>query len=179
MYHKLSSDQKQQKTQLFFAKLHSELHSVIQNYQNSSTNQVKLVSLMTHLKKLHNIKRKFKIKNMQFKKNKNKKLSRSYSNKNLQQDHKHKHNDTSTEQNFKKRHSFISWKNQEKKCEKNLYFAYDKSNHQARNCYFKKKMTSDKLLILELMWLDINKLMSDFHQIRIYTDLEIKISSRS
>ena len=76
---------------------HSELHSVIQNYQNSFTNQVKLVSLTTCFERLHNIKKKFKIKNTQFKKNKNKKFSKSCSNKNLQQDHKHKHDSASTE----------------------------------------------------------------------------------
>ena len=63
MYHKLSFDQKQQKIQLFFVKLHSELHFVIQNYQNFSTNQVELISLTTHFEKLHDIKRKFRIKN--------------------------------------------------------------------------------------------------------------------
>src|SRR5438034_5193447 len=108
MYHELSSDQEQQKMQLFFVKLHSELCSVIQNYQNSSTNQVKLVSLTTHLERLHDIKRKFRVKNTQSEKNKNKKFSKSCSNKNLQQDHKHKHDSASTEQNLKKRHSFIS-----------------------------------------------------------------------
>src|SRR5947207_11740069 len=108
MYHELSSDQKQQKIQLFFIKLHSELCFVIQNYQNSSTNQVELVSLTTHLEKLHDIKRKFRIKNTQSERNKNKKLSKSCSNKNLQQDHKHKYDSVSTEQNFKKRYSFIS-----------------------------------------------------------------------
>src|SRR2546430_8132187 len=97
MYHKLSSDQKQQKTQLFFVKLHSEFHSVIQNYQNSSTNQVKLVLLMTYLERLHDIKKKFKIKNTQFERNKNKKFLKSCFNKNSQQDHKHKHNSTFTE----------------------------------------------------------------------------------
>ena len=91
MYHELSSDQEQQKMQLFFAKLHSELCSVIQNYQNFFTNQVKLVLLMIHLEKLHDIKKKFRIKNTQFEKNKNKKFSKSYFNKNLQQDHKHKY----------------------------------------------------------------------------------------
>ena len=93
MYHKLSFDQKQQKTQLFFVKLHSEFYSVIQNYQNFSTNQVKLVLLITHLEKLHNIKKKFRVKNTQFEKNKNKKFLKSYSNKNSQQDYKYKHND--------------------------------------------------------------------------------------
>ena len=83
-----------EKTQLFFVKLHSEFHSVIQNYQNSSTNQVELVSLMTHLERLHDIKKKFRVKNMQSEKNKNKKFSKSCSNKNLQQDHKHKCDDT-------------------------------------------------------------------------------------
>ena len=97
MYHELSSDQEQQKTQLFFIKLHSELHSIIQNYQNSFMNQVELVLLTTHLERLHDIKKKFRIKNTQFERNKNKKLSKSCSNKNLQQDHKHKHNSTSTE----------------------------------------------------------------------------------
>ena len=58
------NDQKQQKTQLFFVKLHFELHFVIQNYQNSFTNQVKLILLMTHLERLHDIKRKFRIKNI-------------------------------------------------------------------------------------------------------------------
>ena len=82
MYHKLSSDQEQQKTQLFFVKLHSELCSVIQNYQNSSTNQVELVLLATHLERLHNIKRKFRIKNTQSERNKNKKFSKSCFNKN-------------------------------------------------------------------------------------------------
>src|SRR5437762_14191564 len=102
MYHELLSDQKQQKTQLFFIKLHSKLHSVIQNYQNSSTNQVKLVSLMIHLEKLHDIKKKFRIKNTQSKKNKNKKFSKSCSNKNLQQDHKHKYDNVFMRQNLKK-----------------------------------------------------------------------------
>ena len=107
MYHELLSDQKQQKTQLFFIKLHSELYFVIQNYQNSSINQVKLILLMTYLERLHDIKRKFKIKNMQFKKNKNKKFSKSCFNKNLQQDHKYKYNDMFIEQNFEKKCSFI------------------------------------------------------------------------
>ena len=96
MYYELSSNQEQQKMQLFFAKLHSELHSVIQNYQNSSTNQVKLVSLMTHLEKLHSIKKKFRVKNTQSERDKNKKFSKSCSNKNLQQNHKHKHDSMST-----------------------------------------------------------------------------------
>ena len=91
IYHELSSDQKQQKTQLFFAKLHSELHFVIQNYQNFFTNQVELVLLITHLEKLHDIKKKFRIKNTQFKKNKNKKFSKSCFNKNSQQDYKYKY----------------------------------------------------------------------------------------
>ena len=108
IYHELSSDQKQQKMQLFFVKLHSEFCFVIQNYQNSFMNQVELVLLTTCLERLHSIKRKFKIKNMQFKKNKNKKFSKSYFNKNSQQDYKHKYNSTSTRQNFKKKHSFIS-----------------------------------------------------------------------
>ena len=115
--------------QLFFAKLHSELCFIIQNYQNFSTNQVELVSLMTHLEKLHDIKRKFKIKNMQFKKNKNKKFSKSCSNKNSQQDYKHKHNSMSTEQNSEKRLFFISQKKQEKKHEKNFYFVCNKLNY--------------------------------------------------
>src|SRR5204862_7211588 len=54
---------------------------------------------------------------------------------------------------------------------KNLYFFYNKSNHQIRNCYFKKKMTSDTSSILEFMQIDIDKLISDFHQVRIYADL--------
>jgi len=115
---------------------------------------------------------------MQSEKNKNKKLSKSYFNKNSQQDHKYKCDSTSTKQNSEKKHLIISQKEQEKRCEKNLYFAYDKSDHQARNCCFKKKMTSDKSLMLELMQLDINKLMSDLCQIRIYTDLKMKTLSR-
>ena len=39
-------------------------------------------------------------------------------------------------------------------------------------------MISDKSSALEFMQFDINKLISDFHQIRIYTDLKIKISSK-
>ena len=39
-------------------------------------------------------------------------------------------------------------------------------------------MTSNKLSALEFMQLDIDKLTSDFHQVRIYADLKIKISSR-
>ena len=93
--------------QLFFVKLYSEFYFIIQNYQNSFMNQVKLVSLMTHFERLHDIKKKFRIKNMQFKKNKNKKLSKSCFNKNSQQDYKHKHNDVFIRQNFKKRCSFI------------------------------------------------------------------------
>ena len=137
--------------QLFFVKLHSELHSVIQNYQNSSTNQVKLVLLTTCLKKLHSIKKKFKIKNMQSKRDKNKKFSKSCSNKNLQQDHKCKCDDVSTEWNSEKRCSFIFQKEWEKRCEKNFCFACDKLNHQVRNCCFKKKMISNKSLTLELI----------------------------
>ena len=93
MYYELSSDQKQQKMQLFFIKLHSELCFVIQNYQNSSTNQVKLVLLITYLERLHDIKRKFRIKNTQFERDKNKKFSKSCFNKNLQQNHKCKCDD--------------------------------------------------------------------------------------
>src|SRR5204862_8237091 len=104
--------------------------------------------MTTHIKRLHDIKKKFKIKNMQFKKNKNKKLSKSCFNKNLQQDHKYKHNNMSTQQNFKKKHSFISQKKQEKKHKKNLCFTCDKSDHQARDYCFKKKMISDKSLTL-------------------------------
>ena len=37
------------------------------------------------------------------------------------------------------------------KNKKNLYFAYNKSDYQTRNCYFKKKMISNKSLILEFM----------------------------
>ena len=55
------------------------------------------------------------------------------------------------EQNLKKRHSIIFQEEQEKKYEKNFCFACDKSNHQARDCYFKKKMTLDKLSALEFM----------------------------
>src|SRR5438034_11233315 len=120
--------------QLFFVKLHSEFYFVIQNYQNFSTNQIKLVLLMTCLERLHNIKKKFRVKNMQFKRNKNKKFSKSCFNKNLQQDHKHKCDSVSTEQNSEKKCSFISQEKQEKRCEKNLCFAYDKSDHQIRNC---------------------------------------------
>ena len=82
---------------MFFIKLHFEFHFVIQNYQNFFTNQVKLVLLMIHLEKLHDIKKKFRIKNTQFEKNKNKKFSKSYFNKNSQQDHKCKHDDIFTE----------------------------------------------------------------------------------
>ena len=35
-------------------------------------------------------------------------------------------------------------------------------------------MTSDKSSILEFMQIDIDKLISDFHQVRIYADLKIK-----
>ena len=115
---------------------------------------------------------------MQFKKNKNKKFSKLYFNKNLQQDYKHKHNDVFTEQNSEKRHSFIFQKKQEKRHKKNLCFAYNKSDHQVRDCCFKKKITLNKLSALELMQLDINKLTSDFHQVKIYTDLKIKILNK-
>ena len=134
---------------------------------------------MTCLERLHDIKKKFRIKNMQFEKNKNKKFSKSCSNKNLQQDHKHKHNSMFTEWNSEKRHSFIFWEEWEKRCEKNLYFACDKLDHQVRNCCFKKKMILNKLLTLEFMWLDIDKLISDFCQMRIYADLKIKILNES
>ena len=115
---------------------------------------------------------------MQFKKNKNKKLSKSCFNKDSQQDHKHKHDSTFIEQNFKKRHSFIFQEKQEKRHKKNFYFAYDKSDHQVRDYCFKKKMTSNKSSAFEFMQLDINKLTSDLYQVKIYTDLKIKISSR-
>ena len=115
---------------------------------------------------------------MQSERDKNKKFSKSCSNKNSQQDHKHKCDSTSTEQNSEKRHSFISQEEQEKRCKKNLCFACDKSDHQARDCHFKKKMTSNKSLMLELMQLDINKLMSDLCQVKIYADLKMKISSK-
>ena len=84
---------------------------------------------MTCLERLHDIKRKFKIKNMQFEKNKNKKFSKSCFNKNLQQDHKYKCDDVFMKWNSEKRCSFISWKKWEKKCEKNLCFVYDKLDH--------------------------------------------------
>ena len=57
-------------------------------------------------------------------------------------------------------------------------FFYNKSDHQVRNYCFKKKITSDKLLMLELMQININKLTSDLCQIKIYADLEIKTSSK-
>ena len=79
--------------QLFFVKLHSEFYFIIQNYQNSFINQVELILLMTCFEKLHDIKKKFRIKNMQSERNKNKKFLKSCFNKNLQQDHKHKYND--------------------------------------------------------------------------------------
>ena len=116
---------------------------------------------------------------MQFKKNKNKEFSKLFSNKNSQQDHKHKHNSTSTKQNFEKRHSFIFQKKQKKRHKKNFYFAYNKSDYQVRNCCFKKKMTSDKSSILKLMKLNIEKLMLNFYQVRIYINLKIKILSKS
>ena len=62
---------------------------------------------MTHLERLHDIKRKFRIKNIQSEKDKNKKFSKSCFNKNSQQDYKYKHDDMFTEQNSEKRCSFI------------------------------------------------------------------------
>ena len=70
-------------------------------------------------------------------------------------------------------------KKQEKRHKKNLYFIYNKSDYQVRNCYFKKKIISDKLSTLELIRLDIKKLILNFCQMRIYTNLQIKTSSKS
>ena len=74
-----------------------------------------------------------------------------------------------------KRDILLFLEKNEKRCEKNLYFAYNKSDHQIRNCCFKKKIISDKSLTFKFIQIDINKLTSDFCQMKIYANLKIKI----